>query len=71
MALCDNDQYCLSKQSTKQNPLSSQLDFQIIDKPESKSQSKVQAPNPKIQIHKGKGELGLRAVSKILSGSFT
>ena len=64
MALCDNDQYCLSKQSTKQNPLSSSpQDFQIIDKPESKSQFKVQAPNLKRQIQKGKGELGLWAVS--------
>ena len=32
---------------------------------ESKSQSKVQAPNPKRQIQKGKGEIGLWFVSKI------
>ena len=30
----------------------------LIDKPESKSLSKVQAPNPKRQIQKGKGEFG-------------
>ena len=29
----------------------------VIDKPESKSQSKVQAPNPKRQTKKGKGNL--------------
>ena len=37
-----------------------------IDKPESQSQSKVQAPNPKRQIQKGKEEFGLWAVYKIL-----
>ena len=37
-----------------------------IDKSDSKSQSKVQAPNPKRQIQKWKGKFGLLAVSQIL-----
>ena len=36
--------------------------FLFIDKPESKSQSKVQAPNQKSRIQKGKEEFGLWAV---------
>lgn len=41
-------------------------DLILIDKPESKSLSKFQAPSQQSQIQKGKGVFGLWAVSKFL-----
>ena len=42
-----------------------------IDKPESKSQSKIQVQNPYSRIQKGKEEFGLWADSKISSATTT